>query len=75
MQPTKVWYLSTTVQLGILTMIAGLVPLIVELVKVVTSQPVDATTLTAAIGAFFLGAVQVYRRFLLDGETTPPALH
>jgi len=72
--PSKSWYLSTTVWVGILTTIAGLVPLVIEIVKVVAAQPADPTVLAAAIGAFVLGVIQVIRRVWLDGETTPAAL-
>jgi hypothetical protein len=70
----KKWYDSTTVQLGILMAISGMVPLVIELIKALTSQAVDPTITASAIGAFVLGCVSVYRRFLLDGETPPAAL-
>jgi VIT1/CCC1 family predicted Fe2+/Mn2+ transporter len=68
---TKPWYTSKTIWIGVLTTITGLVPLVVELIL---KQPTDAAAISAAVGAFILGAIQIVRRVWLDGETTPPAL-
>jgi hypothetical protein len=66
---TKKWYQSTTVWIGILTAFAGIVPLAVELVKVIAP---DATTIVVAVAALVLGVLQIVRRTFLD-PTDPPA--
>ena len=61
---TKKWFQSKTIWIGILTTLAGVIPLVVELVN---KQNLDAV----AIGTVILGMIQIVRRVWLDGQ---PAL-
>ena len=68
---TKKWYQSLTIQIGILTALAGLVPLILDLLKVLNPAWGEVAT---AIGVFVLGLLQIIRRFALDPENPPSAI-
>lgn len=68
---TKKWYESLTIQIGILTALAGLVPLVLDLLKVLDP---GSATVASAIGVFVLGAIQIVRRFALDPENPPSAI-
>ena len=57
----KPWYQSRTIWIGILTTLAGVIPLIVELVN---KTSIDAV----AIGTAALGVIQIVRRVWLDGQ-------
>jgi hypothetical protein len=57
----KPWYQSKTIWIGILTTLAGIIPLVVELIN---KQAFDA----GAIAAVVLGIMQIVRRVWLDGE-------
>ena len=58
---TKPWYQSRTIWVGILTTLAGVIPLVVELIN---KQSFDA----GAIAAVVLGVIQIVRRVWLDGQ-------
>jgi uncharacterized membrane protein HdeD (DUF308 family) len=61
---TKSWYRSKTIWIGILTTLAGVIPLAVELIN---KQSFDA----GAIAAVVLGVIQIVRRVWLDGQPLP----
>jgi uncharacterized membrane protein HdeD (DUF308 family) len=61
---TKSWYQSKTIWIGILTTLAGVIPLVVELIN---KQSFDA----GAIAAVVLGVIQIVRRVWLDGQPLP----
>jgi hypothetical protein len=65
----KPWWHSKTVLVGILTTVAGLVPLVIELV---VKAPATPEAIATAVGGFVLGAIQIVRRVWLDG--TPATL-
>jgi len=57
----KPWYQSRTIWIGILTTLAGIIPLVVDLVN---TETIDA----GALAVIALGIIQVVRRVWLDGE-------
>ena len=61
---TKKWYQSKTIWIGALTTLAGIIPLVVELIN---KQNIDAV----AIGTAVLGIIQIVRRVWLDGQPLP----
>jgi hypothetical protein len=67
----KPWYTSRTVWIGIVTMLVGTIPLVVEFVK--TAAP-DAASVVTSVGGLILGVLQIVRRIYLDGETAPAAI-
>jgi hypothetical protein len=67
----KPWYMSKTIWIGIVTLLAGSIPLIVEFIKATTP---DSAAIVTSIAGLVLGVLQIVRRIYLDGETTPPAI-
>ena len=56
---TKPWYESKVIWLGVLTVIAGIVPLAVQLAAALSP---DNTTVATAIGAFLIGVLNIILR-------------
>jgi hypothetical protein len=68
---TKPWYTSKTIWIGIVTLLASSIPLLVEFIK--QTSP-DASAVVTSVAGLILGVLQIVRRIYLDTDNPPATI-